>query len=134
MPVLHLCVICQNPPATSGQLTFGLQDKQAHLHSGQPLADGSLSFECEADVTWKDSTPNLNGAYIHGTPAARFLYLSLGTPQGDGWQWSKRIKVSLSSLTAEQIQTAQDSQQVLQTTVDGRGAATVPLIGGWQLV
>ena len=122
----RLSVRCVNPPEAPAPLRFGLQAKDQTLADGQAQADGSLRFTCELEVKRReDGTLDFIGAFAHGTPANRFLYLTLQ----DEWQIIRRIKVKLNSISEAQLKAA----GVLEVSVDGRGAASVPLLdGGWQ--
>lgn len=118
-------LICVNPPDVG--VRFGLQDKKGHLMAGTKQADGSLLYEFELTAKpGKDDRADFSGVYVQGTVGARFLYLSLGEKP----TWIKRIKVPLSAIRWEQIEAAQG--RALEASVDGRGAATVKLLGeGW---
>ena len=131
---VNIRIICITPSAVDENVTFGLQDKAQNLLPGQTRADGAFQFECqlEARRTAGLAQPNWFGAYVHGTPQQRFLYLSLGAHGGDGWNWIRRIKVPLSPITWAQIESAAGNQGVLEATVDGQKSGTVALIGdGW---
>ena len=119
---VRLQVVCHHPPTTDSSL-FGLQDKDQNLHAGILQTDGSVLFECVLNVKEVDP-PNLLGAFAHGTPKERFLYLSLGTPP----LWIKRIKLMLSSITPAQM----NSGRTLRAEVDGQRAASVRV--NWTLI
>jgi hypothetical protein len=128
-------VVCVNPPveAREGQsLAFGLQDKQGELKTGAWQADGSLAFECELQAKVNpDGKPNFTGKFTHGSPEERFLYLTL-LRAADG-QIIRRLKIHLKTITWAQVEQAGQGG-VLEAAVDGRGAASVPLLGeGWQV-
>jgi hypothetical protein len=134
---IRLRFICLNPPPEmrDGQKTvFGLQDKSQNLVTGEARPDGGLQFEAEFEakrVTGSDQ-PNLLGPYAQGTPDKRFVYLSWGYAEAGRKEWIRRIKIPLSGLTWTLIETATTNNGVLEATVDGRRAATVPLLGeGW---
>jgi hypothetical protein len=135
---VNIRVICLSPPQSDengGKVIFGLQDKSQNLLPGQGRPDGSLQFECQLEARKQTDTeqPNWFGAYAHGTPGQRFLYLSLGYREGDGWHWIRRIKVPLSSITWAQIDEVNVNQAVLEATVDGGRSGTVRLVGeGWR--
>jgi len=127
-----LSVICHNP--LSGD--FGLQDKNRDLIDGEQLPDGSLRFSCELNVKQADDgRPNFTGAFAHGSPKERFLYLTLRTLEDSEWRIIKRIKVHLKTITWEQVEAALSQPGAfLIAEVDGRGSASVPLLGeGWQV-
>ncbi len=124
-------ITCLRPPV--GQGTFGLQDKNERLHPPAPAAGGSAVFHCQvqAKPALAGGPPNFSGAFTHGTPQDRFLYLSLRSADGPEGAWIKRIKVPLKSITWEQVAAAAR----LACTVDGGGSGTVKLISsGWQVV
>ncbi|MBZ0291806.1 MAG: DUF5990 family protein [Anaerolineae bacterium] len=128
---VQLRVICMNRPEESSDQqpqVFGLQDKTRAVHPGAAQGDGSLVFQCELQVQkQQDGTPNFSGTFAHGTPAKRFLYLALKHDQ----KIIRRLKIHLSSITWEQI-AGLHSDKVLEVHVDGRGTASVPLLGeGW---
>ncbi len=131
---LWLRVICLHPPSSThaGESTvFGLQDKSQAVRAGEMQPDGVLEFECTVQIKPGDP-PDFLGKYVHGTPGKRFLYLSWGYEKNG--QWIKRIKVPLSGITWAKIEAAKAADSWLEATIDGRGAATVPLLGeGWTL-
>lgn len=128
---LNLRLICIDPPALpdDGTVEFGLQDKQQALHAGTLLPNGALQFDLVVSVQTGD-TPKFSGAFAHGTGDAPFVYLGLRPAQA-GAAWIKRIKVTLKGITPAQVNDAIDNNKPLQATVNGQGAATVPLLEGW---
>lgn len=135
--LIHLRLIClMPPPRHENQATvFGLQDKQGAVYPGQVQTDGSAHYELEVRAKWNPKTrgPNFLGPYVHGTPEARFLYLSWGYQNETEGRWLKRLKVHLASITWEQIEAvAQMEDGLLEARVEGSGSASVPLLGeGW---
>ncbi len=136
---VNVRIICISPPTQteeSIQTRFGMQTKSQDLLSGQPLADGSLQFECTLQLrkTAGGEAPDWTGAYVHGKPKQRFLYLSWGYKQDNHWEWIKRIKIPLAGVTWQQIDATNKNGGTLQATVDGTQAATVKLLGdGWSI-
>jgi hypothetical protein len=136
MSTLSLQIICLNPPLISGNssIEFGLQDNDHNLTLGILQTDGSLLFSCDVMIkgTPGQGKPDFRGGFVHGTPEQRFLYLTLRTNSAaTTGEIVKRLKIRLHTITWEQ---ATQSQPV-QVTVDGRGAASVPLLnGGWRVV
>jgi hypothetical protein len=127
---LALRVICVDPPTG----LFGLQAKNGEIVEGERLADGHLRFTVELPVRPTDvGTPNFTGPLAHGSVQERFLYLTQKELDGSTWRIIKRIKVHLRSITWEQVEAVlTDSTAVLAASVDGQGAASVPLLGdGW---
>jgi hypothetical protein len=128
---IPLSIICHNPPSAPGA-TFGLQDKTQTLHAGVTQPDGALRFTCTVSAEQPpDGTPNFRGPFTHGTPADRFLYLSLG--QGGAQpHWVRRIKVMLGDITWSQVEQviAQDGP-LLEIVIDGRKASRAAVIEDW---
>jgi len=128
---LTLRIICLHSPVDlcdDKDAVFGLQDKQQQLHSGITQADGSLLFECEVQVKFKNDAPDFAGVYVHGTVGKRFLYLSLGKQNNGAGNWIRRLKIPLTGITTTQL------GNPLQALVDGHKSGTVELIGGgWTL-
>jgi hypothetical protein len=120
-------VICENPP--SG--LFGLQDKSQSVVQGtSPTPDEAVyDFEINVQQT-DDGQPNFTGKYAHGSVKERFLYL---TTKGQDARIIRRIKVHLKTIKWSQVETVLNSPDSrLEVRVDGRGAASVPLLGnGW---
>jgi len=130
--VVRVRIICVELPELSGDgVEFGLQDKDQRLYPGTPQADRSLRFECDLRVKQEaDGKPNFLGAFAHGTPEDRFLYLTL---KQDG-QITRRIKIKLVTATWGQIESLRYGD-VMQAMIDGRSTGSVPLLGkGWQVI
>ena len=130
---VKVLLICENPPSYN-VAEFGLQDKNVNLSAGERLSEGRLRFVCDLQVKQANNgQPNFTGPFAHGTAQERFLYLTHKALQNGEWKIVKRIKVHLKSITAEQVAAAQATPgAVLVAGVDGRGAASVPLLGaGW---
>jgi hypothetical protein len=135
-PQVTLEITCLRPPTRQG--AFGLQDKNQRLHPPAQAATDSAVFRCQvrAKPAAASGPPNFSGAFTHGTPQDRFLYLSTASEDGPNAAWIRRIKVPLKSITWEQVETAaRHADARLACTVDGGGSGTVKLIGrGWQVV
>ena len=135
-PQVTLEITCLLPPTRQG--AFGLQDKNRRLHPPVQEAGGSAVFRCQvrAKPAAASGPPNFSGAFTHGTPTDRFLYLSLRSVDGPEEAWIRRIKVPLKSITWEQVEAAaRHADARLACTVDGGGSGTVKLISkGWQVV
>lgn len=135
---VRLRVICYDPPLSQQDgrpTTFGLQDKNGALRVGVLQGNGSRVFDCEVRAKpTGDGGVNFLGDFAHGTPAARFLYLSYGYADNTNEGWIKRIKVPLDGITWSQVERAISEGQVLEASVDGQRAAKVETLGsgsGW---
>jgi hypothetical protein len=113
------------------------------LQAGHEAPPGTMRFECEATVrpNPRNGQPNFTGPATHGPADGRFLYLVwqgwvAGTPTR-----FRRMKITLTPITWEQIEAAGKTETaVLEATVFGVGrdgtpaAASVPLLGsGWEV-
>jgi hypothetical protein len=128
-------ITCRNAPTQAG--IFGLQDKNGQLLSPAQVAGGAAVFHCQvrAKPGAAGAPPNFSGAFTHGPPGERFLYLSLRAADGPEAAWIKRIKVPLKAITWQQVEAAaKHAEARLAGTVDGGGSGTVKLISGWQVV
>lgn len=104
----------------------------------------AVTFELEAQVKPRpDGGFSLLGPEMQGPPAARFIYVNVGTSAGQlGSPWTRRAKISLVSITAETLaDLAELPGGVLEARFSGRdrkgepACATVKLLGeGWQPV
>lgn len=85
--------LSDNPAA----IEVGMQDKAAMVHPGQPLPGGGMRFRCEVEVVHKEGRVDFSGAFVHGRPNERFLYLSWKRRTDDG-KWLQRVKTPLAGL------------------------------------
>jgi hypothetical protein len=123
---VRLRIVCENPPPVDGSsVMFGLQDKKPSLIEGTLQADGALHFGCVLAVKREGDTANFLGAFAHGTPKERFLYLSYGRRDGNGFEWIRRIKVQLGTIPLELLDNAIAEHRALVARIDGRRAASV---------
>jgi hypothetical protein len=125
----------QPGPALPEPLRFGLQDTKGEVHPGLTDPGPPRNFDLTLDVTADPATgrPLFRGAFAHGPPGARFLYLSwkrLGdTTPPYGW----RIKIPLAGITWPDIRAASQPGICLATDVTGRRPhASAPI--AWQVV
>jgi hypothetical protein len=137
-------IVLEKPPAG---VDFGLQKGRGNAYEivqKQRSATGDLHFEfsVRAKAGGKGSAPNLLGPFVQGPPAARFVYLDIGTYAGQaGASWGRRLKIPLSGIKAVIMdQLGDHSQAVLETHIPGTGrdsgpnCGTVKPFGGWKLV
>ncbi len=83
----------------------------------------ALVFEFEITVDLSSGTPNFLGEYAQGPKDVRFIYVNSGTYAGQSKiLWSRRAKISLMSITREQIETLLSKPgMILQTEFEGVG-------------
>jgi hypothetical protein len=113
-----LRLICRSLPDLPEAVAIGLQDKQQAVHAGKAGPDGAWRFQCSVAVKGSDAAdpPAFSGPFVHGTPGARFLYLSWKRADGGAAPWVQRVKIPLSGISWELVQ----SGQVLEADITGR--------------
>ena len=121
---LKVRLICRTMPAIpleEGALDVGMQDKAQTVYAGQKQIDGTMFFECDLEASLDDSTGRLTfrGSFVHGTPQARFLYLSWKRKDASASPWYWRVKVPLSGITWEDVSLAKPSE-VLEADITNR--------------
>ncbi|MFN3649420.1 MAG: DUF5990 family protein [Armatimonadota bacterium] len=146
---IRLRLVCGPLPARDfdcwRDVRLGIQIGK-EVFPGEAGPDGALTFECEASVSprGREGAPLFRGKAVHGTPEARFLYLSWSAHvrRGDGRyggrEMFRRIKIHLSPVTPEQAEEALRTGGLLEARLSGVGkdgtpaCASVPLLdGGW---
>ncbi len=81
-----------------------------------------LVFDFEITVDMTESRPNFLGKYAHGPKDARFVYVNSGTYADQHSIWGRRAKISLMTITGDQIQAVvTNDTAVLQTEFEGVG-------------
>ena len=137
-------IVLERPPAG---VDFALQKGKGSNHvivQKQRSGSGDLRFQftVRAMPDEKGSVPNLLGEYVQGPRDGRFAYIGIGSFAGQtGTEWSRRLKVPLSGISAEMLdRAARDSHVIFETHVPGTGkdggpnCATVKPFAGWKLV
>ncbi len=82
-----------------------------------------LVFEFEITVDLSQEAPNFLGQYTQGPKDARFIYVNSGTYAGQHpAKWGRRAKLSLMSVTREQIDALQKNAGILACEFDGVGS------------
>jgi len=99
------------PPTsvTAAAVTFDLT-----VEASQPVAGGPIVF---------------HGAFTQGPPAARFVYITVGTRAGQlGSPWERRAKIPLAGITAEMVSRATSApERVVEVRFGGRGRDGTPV-------
>ncbi len=86
---------------------FGLQDSAGVLHQGQPQADGAVSFTFPLLVkAGSGGLPVFEGAFAHGPPRKRFLYLGWRNREG---AFAQRLILPLDSIGWDLVRQAVES-------------------------
>jgi hypothetical protein len=93
---IRVKLVCKTPLPTNEPATVGIQDKNQDIDEGTRKRDGSFEFDCVIQVRDKGAG-NLDfaGPFVHGTPAARFMYLSWKRTVAATAPWVQRVKIPL---------------------------------------
>lgn len=103
-------------------VTMMVQRGKAELLSAVSSSSKELIFEFEIDVDISGDSPNFLGKYAQGPKDARFVYVNSGTYAGVHHScWGRRAKLSLMSITSDQVNEVIDSGGVFETTFPGVG-------------
>jgi hypothetical protein len=86
------------------------------------VSDEALVFDFDVSVDLSAEIPNFLGKYAQGPKDVRFLYVNSGTSAGQMDScWSRRAKISLMSITREQIGAVIAGKGVLLAEYNGTG-------------
>ncbi len=111
----------QPGPPLDEALSFGVQDVKRGVHPGTAGSGGTRRFDLELDLRAADTDrPVFSGPFAHGSPAARFLYLSWKRQEAAAAPWGWRIKIPLSSIGWNEVREAERDGMVLVADVTGR--------------
>lgn len=77
----------------------------------------------------KNGQPNFLGAYAHGTPNDRFIYLSWGERKDGAWDMFRRAKVRLRQLTGERLEQSIKTGEPIELSVAMTDAKGGPACG-----
>ena len=104
-------------------VTTRVQKGRDELLEPSSLSDSALSFEFEISVDVDGEDLNFLGKFAQGPKDSRFVYVNSGTYAGQHiTSWSRRAKLSLMSITKQQVQRAIDDRgSVIETTMPGVG-------------
>lgn len=140
---ISLRIILEKPPA---DVDFGLQKGSGHQYETvqkQRSQSQDLRFDFAVRVKGdpaNDPNPTLLGPFVQGNPAARFVYIDIGTYAGQvDSKRSGRLKIPLPKPSWNDVhQLSETDGQVLVTQVPGTGKEGRPTFGtikpftGWQ--
>jgi hypothetical protein len=108
-----------SPPAG---VTTKVQRGKNELLPPSEVSDEALVFDFDVSVDLAGETPNFLGKYAQGPKDVRFLYVNSGTSAGQiGSCWSRRAKISLMSITREQIDAVVAGKGILLAEYNGTG-------------
>ncbi|MGH9945952.1 MAG: DUF5990 family protein [Pyrinomonadaceae bacterium] len=87
------------------------------------VSSESMTFEFDITVDVSGVGLNFLGKYAQGPKDGRFVYVNSGKQAGQqNTIWDRRAKLSLMSITKEQIEAALSKpNSIIETTIDGVG-------------
>ena len=130
---LTLRLVCSSMPETppeEGALEVGIQDKKQAVHAGRTGKDGEMCFECSAEALVDDLSGDIDfrGPFVHGTPQARFLYLSWKRTGAAAPPWYWRVKIPLASIGAKNIAALREGEWLVADITGRRPHASEPIV------
>lgn len=85
-------------------------------------SDDTISFEFPINIDLSSGQPNFLGKFAQGPKDARFVYVNSGTYAGEHHScWGRRAKLSLMSITREQVEQAIADGSAIETRFPGVG-------------
>lgn len=122
-------------------VTMQIQKGRDELIPPAETSARAVSFDFEITVDTSGPAPNFLGKFAQGPKDQRFVYVNSGTYAGQkDTCWSRRAKISLMTISGEQVEEALVSNGRLEAEIMGTGrdggpmCASVPIIGGWRVV
>jgi len=117
---IKMRVIVSDPLAGVAMLVQDGKDKLL-----PPLTSSAAAFVFEFPITvdLSSGSPNFLGRFAQGPKDARFVYVNSGTYAGEHHIcWGRRAKLSLMTITREQVEKViQGKDLLLETTMPGVG-------------
>ena len=103
---ITLRIVLKRPtPGVDFALQKGKGSKYAIVQTQRSSPNADLKFEFPVTVkAGKDDAPDFSGPFVQGTRGDRYVYIDIGTYAGQTkTDWSRRLKVPLSRITSELI-------------------------------
>lgn len=131
-------IIVESPIAG---VTMRIQKGRDGLVSPSVKNSDQLVFDISIRGVIENGAPNFLGEFAQGPKDGRFVYVNSGTLAGEAISyWTRRAKLSLMSITKDQIEKVLDDPTlVLRTTIHGRGRDGGPVCASvkglvWEVV
>ena len=116
---LSIRIVVENPLAGVAMM---VQDGKDKLFAPAKTTASQLIFGFPVQVDLSSGSPNFLGRFAQGPKDARFVYVNSGTYAGEGHScWARRAKLSLMSITREQVEQAIKENSVIETSFPGVG-------------
>lgn len=108
-------------------IAMQVQKGKCDLLAPAVSSDGSLVFEFPISVDLSDGRPNFLGPFAQGPKDVRFVYVSSGLQAGQlDTDCSRRAKIPLMSITADQVNEGIAAGKCLETALAGTGRDGLP--------
>ena len=113
-------IIINEPIASVAMM---IQKGRDELVSPTTRTAREIVFDISVRGVFENDSPNFLGPFAQGPKDARFIYVNSGTLAGDTVScWTRRAKLSLMSITKQQIEKILvDNKLVLTTKINGQG-------------
>ncbi|MFC3990595.1 DUF5990 family protein [Actinoplanes siamensis] len=103
----------QSPELRLNRVHVGMQ-RQREVVGRVPVTAGHAVWELEVTAREVDGLLDVGGPWVHGSPGARFLYLSWGAVDGDGeFAMFRRAKLMFGDIPGELLRAAFEDRGVL---------------------
>jgi hypothetical protein len=105
---ITLRIVLQRPtPDVDFALQKGKGSKYELVQKQRSSPDADLKFDFSVTVKFdKDGDPDFFGPFVQGPRGDRYVYVGIGTYAGQtNTPWSRRLKVPLSCITSDLIET-----------------------------
>lgn len=96
-----------------GGVHVGVQRK-TEVVGPVPVDADSAAWDVDVTSREVDGLLDVGGPYVHGRPGARFLYLSWGTVDDNGFTMFRRAKLMFGDIPTEVLRAAHDDDVVLR--------------------
>lgn len=123
---LPLRITVVEPPP---DVVMQVQKGRDELLAPSERKSNAISFDFSVNVDLSSEAPNFLGKFAQGPKDARFVYVNSGTYAGQSETcWSRRAKISLMNITADQVREILKSpNSKLEICIDGTGSDGGPV-------
>ena len=104
-----------------GGVQVGVQ-RRAEVVGRVPVSEERAVWELEVEAREVEDRLDVGGPWVHGRPGARFLYLSWGAADGDGFAMFRRAKLLFGDIPGPLIRAAVAGPGVLVARLGLTGA------------
>ncbi|WP_436519746.1 DUF5990 family protein [Actinoplanes sp. HUAS TT8] len=102
----------QSPELRLNNVHVGMQ-RRSEVVGRVPVTDASAVWELEVTAREVDELLDVGGPWVHGSPGARFLYLSWGAVSDDAFAMFRRAKLLFGDIPGPLLRAAFEDRGVL---------------------